>query len=102
MARKKQQQHSMFHHIPAVINPPHFHETAFSLPLKKKRDSGRSSGSHFHSPTAMLEQVQERLDSMAQDMYILNNRCGEEVVRSSLVRACKGGFAAKAQEAPTE
>ena len=42
-----------------------------------------------HSPTAMLEQVQERLDSMAQDMYILNSSCGEEMERSSLVRARK-------------
>ena len=42
-----------------------------------------------HSPTAMLEQVQERLRSIAQDMYILNRSCGEEVARSSLARARK-------------
>ena len=38
----------------------------------------RSSGSH--SPTAILEHI-------AQDMYILNWSCGEEIVRSSLARA---------------
>ena len=35
----------------------------------KRRDSGRSSGFHFHFPTAMLEQMQERLHSIAQDTY---------------------------------
>ena len=48
--------------------------------LNKRRDSGRSSGSHSHSPTAMLEKMQERLHNIAQDMYILN---------SSLARARK-------------
>ena len=38
-------------------------------------------------PTAMLEQMQERLRNIAQDMYILNRSCGEELVRSSLARA---------------
>ena len=57
--------------------------------LNKRRDSGRSSGSHSHSPTAMLEQMQERLHSSVQDMSILNRSCGEEVVRSSLARARK-------------
>ena len=57
--------------------------------LNKRRDSGRSSGSHSHSPTAMLEQMQERLHSIAQDMYILNRTCGEEIVRSSLAPARK-------------
>ena len=57
--------------------------------LNKRRDSGRSSGSHSHSPTAMLEQMQERLHNIAQDLYILNRSCGEEIVRSSLARARK-------------
>ena len=39
--------------------------------------------------TAMLGQMQERLHSIAQDMYILNRSCGEEIVRSSLARARK-------------
>ena len=38
--------------------------------LNKRRDSGRSSSSH--SPTAMLEQVKERLHNIAHYMYILN------------------------------
>ena len=53
--------------------------------LNKQRDSGRSSGSH--SPTAMLEQMRKRLRNIAQDMYILNRSCGEEIVRSSLACA---------------
>ena len=52
--------------------------------LNKRRDS---SGSH--SPTALLEQIKERLQSIAQDMYIVNKSCGEEIVRSSLARARK-------------
>ena len=55
--------------------------------LNKGRDSRRSSGSHSHSPTTMLEQMQERLYNIAQDMYILNRSCGEEIVRSSFARA---------------
>ena len=50
--------------------------------LNKRRGS---SGSH--SPTALLEQMEERLQSIAQDMYILNKSCGEEIVCSSLARA---------------
>ena len=57
--------------------------------LQRRRADVRSSGAPSRSPTAILEQVQERLDSMAQDMYIPNNCCGEEVVRFSLVRARK-------------
>ena len=55
--------------------------------LNKRRDSGRSSGTHCLSPTVMLEQMKERLRNIAQDMYILNKSCGEEIVRSSLARA---------------
>ena len=57
--------------------------------LNMQRDSGRSSGSHPHSPAAMLGQMQERLHSIAQDMYILNRSSGEEIVRSSMARARK-------------
>ena len=53
--------------------------------LNKRRDSGRSSGSH--SPTAMFEQMKERLHNIAQDMYNLNRSCGTEIARSSLARA---------------
>ena len=53
--------------------------------LYKRRDSGRSSSSHF--PTAMLEQMKERLHNIAQDMYILDRSCGEEFVSSSLAQA---------------
>ena len=35
------------------------------------------------------KQMQERLHNIARDMYILNRSCGEEIVRSSLVRARK-------------
>ena len=37
--------------------------------LRERRAAGRSSS---HSPTEMLEQMQERLHSIVQDMYILN------------------------------
>ena len=57
--------------------------------LRKRRAAGRSSGSQSHSSTEMLEQMQERLHSIAQDMYILNRCYGEEIVRSSVARARK-------------
>ena len=50
--------------------------------LDKRRDS-----SGCHSPTALLEQMNERLQSIAQDVYIFNRSCGEEIARSSLARA---------------
>ena len=93
---------SHFHSHPnagrALAAPLAFHPGAVWLELQKvqhsiqsafnkRRDSGRPSGSHTHPPTAMLEQLQERLHSIAQDMYILNRSCAEEIVRSSLVRA---------------
>ena len=46
--------------------------------LNKRRDSGR-----------ILKQMKERPHNIAQDMYILNRSCGEEIVRSSLARARK-------------
>ena len=61
--------------------------------LNKRRDSGRSSSSH--SPTAMLEQMKERLHNIAQDMYILNRNCEEESVRSSLARARRSALPKK-------
>ena len=59
----------------------------------------RSSGVHSHSPTAMLEQVQERLDSMAQDCVHSERWLWEEMVRSTLVRVWKAAAQQKAQEA---
>ena len=56
-------------------------ELQHSIPsaLNKWRDSGCSSSSHSHSPTAMLEQMQERLHSIVQDRFILNRSCGKKL-----------------------
>ena len=35
----------------------------------------------------MLEQMEERLHNIAQDMYILNRSCDEEIERSFLAQA---------------
>ena len=53
--------------------------------LNKHRDPGRTPSAH--SPTAMSEQMKERIHTIAQDMHILNRSCGEELVRSSMTRA---------------
>ena len=60
--------------------------------LNKRRDSGRSSGSHTHSPTAMLEQMQERLHSIAQDVNTLNSSCGKKLCALPLARAQKAAL----------
>ena len=55
------------------------HDMESALDDNKRRDFDRSSGSHSHSPTAMLEQMQERLHNIAQDMYILNGTVGKKL-----------------------
>ena len=54
-----------------------------------KKMHKRSDSSSSHSPTALPERMKERLQSIAQDVYIPNKSCGEEIVPSSFARARK-------------
>ena len=56
-----------------------------SKPLDKLRELGRTLSAQ--SPTAMVEQMKERIHNIAQDMPNLNRSWREELVRFSLVRA---------------
>ena len=58
--------------------------TLFSTP---STSGGALGDRRALSPTAMLEQMKERLYNIAQDMYIMNRSCWEEIVCSSLARA---------------
>ena len=55
--------------------PMAFHPGAVLVGAAKRCST--SSNLPSTSPTAMLEQMQERLHGIAQDMYILNRNCGE-------------------------
>ena len=53
--------------------------------LEQCRDVGRKP--RARPPTAMLEQMKDRVRSISQDTHLLSRSCGEEMVRYSLTRA---------------
>ena len=80
---------------------------ASSLPFRKRRGLwafvGLRRSSGFHSPTATLEQMQERLHSIAQDTIHPEQELREKkMCHSSLACAAEGHVEEKAPDAAAE
>ena len=68
--------------------------------LEQCRDPGRKP--RACSPTAMQEQMKERIRNISQDMYILNRSCGEELRRGAGAMLPDTGAEVRAQKRGAE